>query len=256
MGEYRISENSVELRIVGCGDAFGSGGRFQTCFLIHDSYGCFLIDFGASSLVALNAQNINPSIVDLIILSHLHGDHYGALPNLLLQREYLDAAKTPLTIAGPPGFPARLQQLADAMFPGAWRDHWSFPLDLIELEPGRETTVVGRNIKTVPVTHYAGLEPSTAMRISTSGKVIAYSGDTGWNECLVEISQDSDVFLCDCNDRHDELFEGHLSYETLTKHRDQIYTKRLILTHLGPHMIGQQVGPDIEVAFDGLVVPL
>lgn len=206
--------------------------------------------------MALNAQNIDPSIVGLVFLSHLHGDHYGALPNLLLQREYLDVAKSSLKIAGPPGFPKRLQQLTEAMFPGAWRDRWSFPLELIELEPEQETNVMGRIIKTVPVNHYAGLEPSTAMRIATCGKVIAYSGDTGWNESLIGISQGSDVFLCDCNDRHDELFEGHLSYETIRKKRDQISTKRLIITHLGPEMIGQKVNLDIEVAYDGQVVPL
>lgn len=199
------------MKIIGCGDAFGSGTRFQTCFLVDDNHGRLLIDFGATSMVALNVQNISPASVDTILLSHLHGDHYGGLPSLLLHREYLDFANAPLTIAGPPGFPERLQQLVETMFPGTWRDVWSFPLHLIELAPDESHAIGNREIITAPVRHYAGTEISTAMRITTSGKVITYSGDAGWNDSLIKMSEGSDLFLCDCNDFVDAVFDGHVS---------------------------------------------
>ena len=43
----------MQLRFVGCGDAFGSGGRFNTCFHVSSERVNFLIDCGASSLPAL-----------------------------------------------------------------------------------------------------------------------------------------------------------------------------------------------------------
>jgi ribonuclease BN (tRNA processing enzyme) len=246
----------VSITIVGCGDAMGTGGRNNTCFLIDDDLGRFAIDFGASSLVALNARSINPDTIDAVFLTHFHGDHFGALPNLLLMREYGSDSKRPLTIAGPPGLEKRIINLCEAVFPGMWKPDWSFSLDMIEIVPGKPVEVFGRTIVTHPVNHYAGPEPSTALRIETSGKTIAFSGDTGWNDVLLEIANGSDIFLCDCFDRHDKPFEGHLSYDTLLRHAHQLETKRLIMTHLGPEMINTLEKFEIEQAFDGLIVDL
>src|SRR5664279_6098050 len=61
------------IRFVGSGDAFGSGGRFQTCILGDIGGRRFLLDCGASSLIALKAQAIDPNSVEAILLTHLHG---------------------------------------------------------------------------------------------------------------------------------------------------------------------------------------
>ncbi|HVO65085.1 MAG TPA: hypothetical protein VMT12_01270 [Syntrophales bacterium] len=39
--------NHVEVQFLGSGDAFGSGGRLQSCVLVKYSCGQFLIDCGA-----------------------------------------------------------------------------------------------------------------------------------------------------------------------------------------------------------------
>ncbi len=43
-----------------------------------------LVDCGATSLVALKAQGLNPDAVDAVAVTHLHGDHFGGLPFLIL----------------------------------------------------------------------------------------------------------------------------------------------------------------------------
>ena len=48
------------VRVVGSGDAFGTGGRFQACILLDAADGRVLLDCGASSLVALKQQGIDP----------------------------------------------------------------------------------------------------------------------------------------------------------------------------------------------------
>jgi len=244
----------VTFRVVGCGDAFGSGGRNNTCFLVDDDIGRFAIDFGATSPVALNAQGITLDTIDVIFLTHLHGDHFGGLPFLLLMRQYASDQVRPLTIAGPPGLKARIAALVEAMFPGMWTSDWSFPLHFIEIEPSLPVEILGRVVLTQPVSHYAGPEQSRAIRIETSDQIIAFSGDTGWNECLIDLAQGADLFLCDCFDRHDQPFEGHLSYDTLMKHKSSIKADRLLLTHLGPEMINASEGLEIESAKDGMVI--
>ena len=82
----------MKLTIVGCGDAFGSGGRYNTCFFLETAKANLLIDCGASALPALKARAIDLNRIDAIVLSHLHGDHYGGLPFLLLDAQFLRAA--------------------------------------------------------------------------------------------------------------------------------------------------------------------
>src|SRR6202030_2934515 len=127
----------MRLTILGSGDAFGSGGRFNTCFFLETAKGVLVVDFGASSLIALRARNIDPNQIDGILLSHLHGDHFGGLPFLLLDAQFLARRSRPLEIAGPPGTRQRLAEVLEAFFPGSTKLNWRFPLEITEIEPGQ-----------------------------------------------------------------------------------------------------------------------
>ena len=249
-----IQASQVKLRVMGCGDAFGSGGRFNTCFVVDDAHGRFAIDFGATSLLALNTRGVDPASLDLIVVSHLHGDHFGGLPFLLLHREFMAVDKAPLTIAGPPGLGNRLRALFDCLYPGLWKDPWSFPLDIVEVEPGTARDLGERRLLTEAVKHHAGPEPCTAIRIATSSRTIVYSGDTGWTEALVRLAEGSDLFICECNDLHDQPYEGHLSYQMLSAELGRFASKRLVLTHLGPAMLAAAGGLEVECAADGMEI--
>src|SRR2546425_979194 len=127
----------MRVTIVGSGDAFGSGGRFNTCFFVETAKGTLLLDCGASSLVALKARGLDHGRVDGIILSHLHGALLGALPFLLLDAHFLTRRARPLLIAGPPGTRARLDAALEVFFPRAAANKWRFPWSVMEIEPGR-----------------------------------------------------------------------------------------------------------------------
>ena len=92
---------AVTVTFVGCGDAFGSGGRFNTCIMVDGADIRFTIDFGASSLVALNKLGISHNSIDAVLLTHMRGDHFGGLPFMLLDAMFGARRKRPLTIAGP-----------------------------------------------------------------------------------------------------------------------------------------------------------
>src|SRR5690349_7987837 len=109
----------MRLTVVGCGDAFGSGGRANTCFWIESGDITVALDFGATSLVALKRLSLPPSRIDLVVLSHLHGDHFGGLPFLLLDGHFEGRRDKPLTIIGPVGTAERLRAAAEIFFPGS-----------------------------------------------------------------------------------------------------------------------------------------
>src|SRR5580704_8029084 len=122
----------MNLQFVGCGDAFGSGGRFNTCFHLVGRQINALIDCGATSLVAMNKLAINRNGIDTIFISHFHADHIGGLPFFILEANYVLKRERPLTIVGPPGLESRFAEIMEIEFPGTKAMKLSFPLILKE----------------------------------------------------------------------------------------------------------------------------
>src|SRR6185295_9014511 len=146
----------MHLTIAGSGDAFGSGGRFNTCFYLETAKGVLLVDCGASALIALKAIGLDASRVDGIVLSHLHGDHFGALPFLLLDAQFLAHRERPLLIAGPPGTRERLHAAMEVFFSRSTTNKWRFSWEVVEIEVARPTDVLGHQLTTTEVVHYSG----------------------------------------------------------------------------------------------------
>ena len=242
----------VTVRFLGCGDAFGSGGRFQTCFLVRSDTVRFLIDCGASSLIAMNRFGVDPAEIDLILLSHLHGDHFGGLPFFLLDAQILRKRTRPLVIAGPPGLRKRLTDAMEVLFPDSSRIQSGFPRELIELRPERPQALGGITVTPYVVEHPSG-DPPFALRIECGGKIITYSGDTGWTDALVEAARGADLFIVEAY-LFDKKTRLHMDLETLTAHLGDLSARRVILTHLGADMLARASGLPYQCAEDGATV--
>jgi len=243
----------VALRFLGSGDAFGSGGRFQTCMHLSGAGGAVLIDCGASSLISMKRDGVDPGDVDAVLLSHLHGDHFGGLPFLILDAQFSRRAR-PLLIAGPPGVRARVETAMEALFPGSTAVQRKFEVRFVELAERRTTRVGPATVTAFPVVHASGAPPY-ALRVDYGGKVIAYSGDTEWAESLIEAARGADLFVCEAYtfDRH---LKFHLDYKTIEAQAERLGARRIILTHMGPDMLAREAEARFERARDGLVVML
>lgn len=133
----------MRLTIVGSGDAFGCGGRANTCFLLETGEATVAVDFGATSLVEMQRRGLDPRAIDLIVLSHLHGDHFGGIPFLLLFRQFACDQARPLTIVGPVGTRERLLAASEVFFPGSSKIAWKFGLGVVDLPCGTPWKDIG-----------------------------------------------------------------------------------------------------------------
>ena len=243
----------MRLQFLGSGDAFGSGGRFNTCFhLTRAQGGNVLIDCGATSMVAIRKWGVDPNAVSTVLVSHLHGDHFAGLPFFLLDAQLISRRTAPLTLAGPPGFRDRLMTVMEAMFAGSTGIGRKHPLDIRELELHQRTALCGLCVTPYLMKHYSGA-PSYALRIETEGKVVTYSGDTEWVEELIPAGRGADLFICEAY-FFDKVMKYHIDYATLAKHLADIAPKRTIITHMSAELLARQQEIALEAAHDGLVV--
>ena len=241
------------MRFLGSGDAFGSGGRLQTCIVLESAGSRCLVDCGASSLIALKRAGIDPNEIDTVLITHLHGDHFGGVPFFLLDGQFSRRSRN-LLVAGPPGLSERVTQAMEVFFPGSSRAQRKFATDFMELADARPTTIGAMRVTPHEVVHACGAPPY-ALRIELDGRTIAYSGDTEWTDRLLAVAAGADLFICEAY-FFDKAVRFHLDYATLARHRSELGCKRLIVTHMGPDMLACVAELPVEAAHDGLEVCL
>jgi len=244
----------MRVHFIGCGDAFGSGGRGNTCFHLTGERTNLLIDCGASALPALKRAGVARDAIDLILITHFHGDHYGGLPFFILDAQFARRQR-PLVIAGPPGMSARYALVMEALFENSSKTQQKFELSVVELDPQQAYDIAGVTVTPYEVVHGASGGPFHGYRIEAEGKVIAYTADTEWTETLVPLGRDADVLIAEAY-TFDAAVKNHLSYATLAAQLPRINPRRLVLTHMGDGMLAHADKVPHTAAHDGLVIEL
>src|SRR3989454_12496915 len=131
------------VTVLGSGDAFGSGGRLHSAYLVETPRQTFLLDCGPSILQALKRSGRDPGAVDFVLLSHLHGDHFGGVPFLFMEYRYEEPRSRPLAGYGPPGVERRVRNLYAAFYEHIAAEPLPFPVRYEELAAGASRTVDG-----------------------------------------------------------------------------------------------------------------
>jgi ribonuclease BN (tRNA processing enzyme) len=238
----------VKLKVIGCGDAFGSGGRLNTCFYVNAGATRFLIDCGASSLPAIKHYAINLNDIDAILISHFHGDHYGGVPFLLLDAA-INRRTEKIQIISPAGGRQRISALLDLLYPGTPVLE-KLDVEFMEYSVGQALRSDHFSVEAFDMIHSEKALPH-GMRVEVSGKVIAYSGDTSWTDALLPLSAQADVFICECNFFSTQV-KGHMNYLELEKRLSEFSCKRMLLTHFDQEMLGRMDQLKLGYLTDGM----
>lgn len=244
---------ALTLQFIGCGDAFGSGGRFNTCFHLVGERTNLLIDCGASSLVAMKQLGTDRNAISMMVITHFHADHFGGIPFFILDAQFFSRRREPLTIVGPVGLAAWYERVMETAFPGSSQAPQKFELHLLEIVAGKSLEVGDVKVSAYQAVHGPPDGPYYAVRVEAEGRSVAYTGDTEWTPALIPAAQDADLFIAEAYFR-DKVILTHLSLNTIEVHLDELRPKRLVLTHMSDDMLHHADRRLYEAAEDGMVI--
>jgi hypothetical protein len=246
---------SVTVTFAGSGDAFGSGGRLQACIhLSADANTGVLLDCGATSLIALARQGIDPNTIATVFVSHMHVDHFGGIPQLILDGQFRRRT-APLTVAGPQGLAARLTDAMEVMFPGSSTVRRRFGVHVIELDPADPPRVIGSVTVQAGRPRYCGRPVPRAARRASAAEPSPTPATRAWTDTLIDVADGTDLLMAEAY-FWDKPVPYHLRHADPVEHRTQITSARTILTYMSTDMLAHAGAAEFELAHDGLTINL
>ena len=229
--------SELDLLFLGSGNAF-SEGRYWNSFLVNGRY---LFDCSPIVVPHLKRCGIALPDIEVIFITHFHGDHYFGLPFLFLEYAEKTRREKDLTIVGPPGIMQRTIKVTEAAFTNVFRKKdRGYGLSFQEVADGTNEDVGGLRFLARQVTHVSDF-PCFGYRAEIDGKTIAYSGDAMPCEALFDLGDGADVFVIECSCWGEDC-GPHINLSGIRELRRRLGPKpQFVLTHLGPGEVDTQI---------------
>ena len=243
---------AVQLTVVGCSPAWPNPGGAQSGYLLQDGSRTLLLDCGPGVLARLRELNGGWPTVDAVVVTHWHLDHWGDLvPWVWGNMVGPGKGHGQPELWLPPQGRARLRDFGARL---GWEDMFETTFHVHDYEEEVPFTAAGLEVLALRLPHYT--LRTYGLRITNATHTLAYSGDSGPSERLVDLARDVDLFVCEATLERGELDgnpRGHLSADEAVEAFRASGAKRLLLTHR-PHELPPVAG--FEQARDGLVLEI
>jgi ribonuclease BN (tRNA processing enzyme) len=218
--------SGIEVTPVGIGAAYGRVGEAQACHLVRAAGRTICLDLGAGALNLLRAH-VAPEDLDLVVISHLHPDHFIDLLALRVYMVWGPGAGCRLRVAGPPGLRSLLACIDDEGLDRAFAfEELSGDAPVTELGDG-----VGIRHRQVP-----HLPPTFATRVDAGGASVCFGADCAPNDALPDLARGVDVLVSECSYGTGEIPAGamHLNARAAGLIARQADAGQLVLVHCFP----------------------
>jgi ribonuclease BN (tRNA processing enzyme) len=212
----------MRLAFLGTGAAF-SPERYNGAVAVN---GRILLDGGAPLLPHLHRCGVDPGAIDVVFLTHFHGDHTLGLPPFVLYRIFVDPR--PITFIGPEGIEARME----ALFEVSWGQDWQLAMRHrfnVKYEVAQPSgSAAGYKYESIKLDH--GTSGSNGYRIYVDDRILAYSGDTEATAPLDKLVRGADVAIVEATGPGDVF--SHMSWEAAGDLKARHPKTRFLFNHL------------------------
>ena len=276
----------LDLALLGSGGTMPLPHRWLSSVLVRYGRHLVLFDCGEGTQIPLRALGWGIKDIDLILISHVHGDHVAGLPGLLLTLG--NSGRTePVTILGPPG----LEPVVRGLMVVA--PHLPFDLRLGDLSEGARLVLDGLEVRGAPGEHHVpcvayrlsvprarrfrpeaaralnvplsdwrrlqhgetigGVAPDAVLGPPRRGVSVGLITDTRPGEQLVELVRGVDVLFCEGTYGSDEdqpraVERRHMTFREAATLAGEAAVGRLVLTHFSPSVTDPAVFVENAIA--------
>ncbi len=248
----------LRLTVLGCSTAAPHVDWPAAGFLVDWAGTTIMFDAGLGTIRRLQ-RLMDPTHLDALVVGHMHADHYLDIVGLRYLFPWGEAAPRPLPVHLPPGGRGRLDALATAV--SERPAFFDAAFDAVEYDPDRPLTVGPLTIHFVRGRHYV---PAWGVVIEApDGSRLAYTGDTGPSDSVVDAVRGADLLLIEAALRlptHDDPERGHLTAEEAIDMAGRSGARSTLLVHYAPDRRAElealcvASGLPIRVAVGGLTV--
>lgn len=214
----------MKLVFLGVGEAFDENIPNNSQLLVSDKTK-LLVDCGFTVPTQVWKYNPDPNLLDVVYISHQHGDHFSGLPALLL-RMWEGKRERDLTIISQKSFVEFFDEFMEIVYKG-FKAKFGYKINLVVAEEGKE--VLFNDLKfDFSKTVHSG--ENLAVKITDGKNVYAYSGD-GSPQAGTDFYKDLDLLILETY-LYDKEIIGHSSIVSAIKFAKENNAKCLALTHI------------------------
>ncbi len=228
------SQGEITVTILGSGTCVPSLRRSSCSVLMAIAEQKLLFDSGVGTMRRLLEAETTIFEISFVFYSHFHPDHTAEFVPFLFANKYPDGTKRrmPVTVVAGRGFLDFFDKLKQAY--GNWIKLAPGLLNILELDNKAYDTrkFEGFTLESLPVAHN---DESLAYKITTLGGVsVVYSGDTGFSENLIVLSENADLLICESALPNGFNVDGHLTPSLAGEIATRAKVRKLVLTHFYP----------------------
>jgi len=218
-----------------------------------------MVDFGATALMGLRRAGFEPNQLAGIAFTHLHGDHIGGFPFLVIDALFNSSRSERLSVLGPPLTRSCLEAPLTATYGNMTAQ---LPLQIDEFAPGEQREFLGYRVAAFAADHMLPPHRPLCLRITDpAGKSVAFSGDTRPCPGLFAASDSADLLVAECT-RLSPPAGQHCTWDDWQRMLPGLRAKSLLLSHLGSDVREQLPGLrsqiesaiPIQFADDGMIL--
>jgi len=238
----------MKIIVLGSGTCVPSLKRNAPGYYLEADESRVLVDCGSGTLLQLERAGKSYKDIDAVFITHRHPDHFADLMPLIHALIATPDLKRdrPLFIIAPEGF----KEYYDRSIGTLINQYLKFSLKFIVMEDKLEFGPL--QVFAAKTLHSTD---SIAYRFEHMERSAVFTGDTDYDQGIIELSRCADLLIADCSFPDSMKAKGHLSAKECGLVAKNAEVKKLILSHLYPAGT-----PDIErvgesrAVFDGEVL--
>jgi len=226
-----MNNQSIQIIVLGSGTCVPSLKRNASSVLLEIDETKILIDSGPGTTRQLLEADVYLNQLNHIFYSHFHPDHISELISILFALKYSGLKRNkPLYITAGNGFFEFYERLKSVF--GHWIELDRLILDEMNTFKPDHRSFDDFDVNSIPTNHNP---ESLAYRFtSKTGASVVYSGDTDECQQLIQIANNTNLFICESAMPDGQKVNGHLTPSLAGKIAHDAKVEKLVLTHLYP----------------------